>query len=360
MTPIRIDVRHAGGRYPVLVGYGLLERLGRILEIHEVPAPSLIVSARPIWRHHGRRLGAFDAAQEPALIPDGERAKTLDTVRDLYSRAARRRMDRRSTVLAFGGGVVGDIAGFAAATYLRGVPLIHVPTTLLAQVDSAVGGKVGVNLPAGKNLVGAFHAPVLVACDPGVLSTLPAREFRAGLFEVIKYGVIASARLFGELERGLDALMRHEPAALTRVVAACCRIKAGIVGRDERESGPRRLLNFGHTVGHALEAVTSYRRFKHGEAVAWGMLAALHVSLSHSAIDARAAHRIDALIRRVGPLPRVTDLRSRDVLRAMRLDKKHVAGQLHFVLAAGIGSARVATDVTPQDLAAALAAIGIS
>jgi 3-dehydroquinate synthase len=261
--------------------------------------------------------------------------------------------------MAVGGGVVGDIAGFAAATFLRGLRAVQIPTTLLAQVDSSIGGKVGVNLPAGKNLVGAFHPPAMVVCDPLVLGSLPRREFRAGLYEVIKYGVIASPALFDRVSARLDAIFNRDAAILTDVIADCCRIKADVVGRDEREGGPRRVLNFGHTIGHALEAMTEYRRFRHGEAVGHGMLAAAHLSETRGLLSPADAARLRELVARLGPLPAVNDLSARAALAIVRLDKKVVAGRLHVVLANGIGDTTIAGDVTPRELTSAMRAIGL-
>jgi 3-dehydroquinate synthase len=289
----------------------------------------------------------------------GERAKTLATVASLYDACVRRGLDRSAAIVALGGGVVGDVAGFAAASYLRGIGLVQVPTTLLAQVDSAIGGKTGVNLQAGKNLVGAFYAPSLVLCDPAVLSTLPRREFRAGLYEVVKYGIIASRRLFARIQSGLDDVFAHDPAMLQAIVAECCRIKADVVMSDERESGPRRVLNFGHTIGHALEALTSYHRFRHGEAVGYGMLAAARLSVMRGALSEEHEHRIADLIRALGPLPRVSDLGAADALDVIARDKKVVNGRLHFVLTASIGSTVIVSDVTTRELVHAMRAIGM-
>jgi len=319
----------------------------------------LVVSCRPVWRRHGRRLTGLRAGQ-PALMADGERAKTLDTAATLYSRCVAARLDRGSTLVAFGGGVVGDVAGFVAATYLRGIRLVQVPTTLLAQVDSAIGGKVGVNLPEGKNLVGAFHPPAVVVCDPKVLATLPPREFQAGLYEIVKYGVIASRPLFEQVSHRLLDILDQAPDVLTSVIAECCRIKADVVERDERESGPRRVLNFGHTLGHALEAITGYRRFRHGEAIGWGMLAAARISTARGALDESEEAALRALVARLGRRPSVADLRIDDALDVVWRDKKVVAGRLHFVLAAGIGSTAIVTDVTRRELAMALKSIGMT
>jgi 3-dehydroquinate synthase len=321
----------------------------------------MVVSSGPVWRLHGDRpRGLLVRGDKPALMAVGEQAKTLSTVSALYDACVDRKLDRSAVIVALGGGVVGDTAGFTAASYLRGIQLVQVPTTLLAQVDSAIGGKVGVNLSHGKNLVGAFYSPSLVLCDPDVLTTLPRREFRAGLYEVIKYGVIASRPLFDQLQTGLSRVMSHDPAVMRTVVAACCQIKADVVMNDERESGLRRILNFGHTIGHALEALTGYRRFRHGEAVGYGMLAAARLSAMRGALSEADEHRIAAMIRALGPLPRVTDLSSREALDVIARDKKVVGGRLHFVLAASIGATVVVSDVTRSELVRVMRAIGMT
>ena len=343
--------------YDVVIGPGLLAELSTFLPVPR-GGQSAVVSCGPVWRRHGRQL-RVNAAERPLLIPDGERAKTLATAGRLYDEFARRGLDRAGTVIAFGGGVVGDVAGFAAATYLRGVQVVQVPTTLLAQVDSAIGGKTGVNLRAGKNLVGAFHAPALVLCDPVVLRTLPPREFQSGLYEVLKYGIIASRPLFDRVTARLDALLRHDLAELTEVIAECCRIKAQVVTEDERESGLRRILNFGHTIGHALEAVTRYRRFRHGEAVGHGMRGAIWLSNARGTVSPGDAARVYDAIDRLGRRPPVSDLKISDVLAAIGHDKKQVAGRLHFVLADGIGAHRIASDLTSAELRAALRFLGL-
>jgi 3-dehydroquinate synthase len=361
MTPIRLIVQSERTRYPVLIGAGLSRQLPRLLRAHGLDGQRLVVSAAPIWRRHGARLhltGA-DAASRPALIADGERAKTLDTVARLYDACLARALDRSAVVIAVGGGVVGDTAGFAAASYLRGIRLVQVPTTLLSQVDSSVGGKVGVNLPAGKNLVGAFHPASLVVCDPEVLATLSRRELRSGLYEVVKYGVIASRALFTRVARDLDAIVACDPDVLTPIVAACCRIKARGVAADEREGGLRRILNFGHTIGHALEALTHYRRFRHGEAIGYGMLAAARLSVARGTMTPADQARLAVLIARMGALPPVDDLDAFDALDVIAHDKKVVRGRLHFVLAAGIGRTTIAADVRPRELVAAMRHIGL-
>src|SRR5688500_1391977 len=228
----RIDVRAAGGKYAIDIGPGLADRLGDLLAASGTPKRRLSVSTPTVWRFHGERFGAV-SHDDPILIPDGERFKHLGTVGKIYDALIRAAADRACTIVAIGGGVTGDVAGFAAATYLRGVPVIQVPTTLLAQVDSSVGGKVGVNHPMGKNLIGAFHAPAAVAIDPQLLATLPRREFRAGLYEVVKYGVIASRDLFQRVSEDLPALFAREPGKLVPVIADSCRIQAGLVEPDE-------------------------------------------------------------------------------------------------------------------------------
>ena len=278
------------GEYGIEIAPDSTLRLGATLDAARLPARRFIVASQTVWRLHGDRLQNV-TAEEPILIPDGERYKQLATVGRIYDALIRAGADRMSTIVAVGGGVTGDIAGFAAATFLRGVPVVQVPTTLLAQVDSSVGGKVGVNHALGKNLIGAFHPPAAVVIDPELLATLPRREFRAGLYEVVKYGVIASRPLFEQTSRDLKALFAREAHALLPVIAESCRIKASIVEQDEHETGLRRTLNFGHTAGHALEAVTKYRRFRHGEAVAYGMLAAAALATKRGCSPRRTAPR---------------------------------------------------------------------
>lgn len=359
MAPTRIDVTHAAGAYPVIVGAGLIERLGALLAEQGLMAETVVITCPPVWRLHGPALEPVLGGHPPLVIPDGERAKTLSTVARLYDGLARRRADRATVILAVGGGVVGDVAGFAAASYLRGLRVVQVPTTMLAQVDSAIGGKTGVNLPAGKNLVGAFHAPSLVVCDPTVLATLPRREFRAGLYEAIKYGVIASRSLFDTLAASLPALFARDPDALTPLIGECCRIKAEVVMADEHERGQRRILNFGHTVGHALESVSKYRRFRHGEAVGLGMLAAAAVSHARGEFTAGDFEALRGVITHLGPLPSTADLPVAGALEAIQLDKKVTSGTLHFVLPTRIGATRIVTDIRREELADALRAIGL-
>jgi 3-dehydroquinate synthase len=273
------------------------------------------------------------------LMNDGESAKNLRTVELLTRDLVKGGADRKSLLIAVGGGVVGDVAGFVAASYLRGVALVHVPTTVVAQVDSSIGGKTGVNLPEGKNLVGAFYPPRLVLSDPEVLRTLPEREFRGGLAEIIKHAVIADAEMFAYLEKNLENVERRNRGALDYLVPRNVAIKARVVTRDERESGLREILNFGHTFAHALESITHYKRYQHGEAVAWGMMAAALLGHEMGVTRADDVSRIVSLVRRMGPLPPWPRVPERALLEAMRSDKKARDGKLRFVLTPRIGKA---------------------
>jgi 3-dehydroquinate synthase len=358
MPPVRIDVATPSRAYAVTIEDNAIERLGSILDEAGTPARRFVVSSPLVWRLHGRRLArALDGA-EPILVSDGERYKHLGTVARIYDALVRANADRASTLVTFGGGVIGDVAGFAAATYLRGVALAHVPTTLLAQVDSAIGGKVGVNHALGKNLIGAFYQPHAVIIDPTTLGTLPRREFRAGLYEVVKYGMTSSAGLFDRVTRERSAIFAREPQALTPVIAASCRIKADVVAEDEREAGPRRILNFGHTAGHAIEAVTKYRRYRHGEAVAYGMLVAAELAAARGALAGADRQALADLIAGLGPLPPIADVSAAQILDAVRHDKKVVSGRLHFVLPTGIGSTAIVDDVTGKEMREALKRVG--
>jgi 3-dehydroquinate synthase len=284
-----------------------------------------------------------NAGFEPALIeiPPGEQSKSLKVAGRCYEALARSRLERGSMIVALGGGVTGDLAGFVAATYLRGLPLIQVPTTLLAQVDSSVGGKVGINLRHGKNLVGSFLQPRLVLCDLDTLETLPDREYRAGLAEVIKYGIIRSPALFARLERCFEDILGRDPEVLGPVVAHCCAIKAGIVAEDETEGGVRAILNFGHTLGHAIEATTRYGAYLHGEAISIGQVGAAMLSCAHAGLSPGVVTRIRALFQRAGlptGIPLSPPQRQR-LFAAMRMDKKVRGGEVKFVLARQLGKA---------------------
>ncbi|MGH9503211.1 MAG: 3-dehydroquinate synthase [Terriglobales bacterium] len=310
-----------------------------------------IVTVPPVRRKWGKRLmAALSAAGFTAKIlemPDGERHKKLATVEKLSEGLSRLGADRNSVVIAFGGGVVGDVTGLLASLYMRGVDLVQIPTTVLAQVDASIGGKTGVNLRAGKNLVGTFHHPLAVLIDPAVLATLPDREFRSGLYEALKCGVIGKPELFRALENVDPKKLRRDPEKLEWIIAESVRLKAEVVSADERENGLRRVLNLGHTIGHALEAETGYRHFLHGEAVAWGMIAAAKIAASVQSIDPAGASRIVDAVSALGPLPRVQS-GSREILRLLKSDKKTRNGVVHFVLPREIGKVEIANDVPAQ------------
>lgn len=342
----------------MVIDAGSLANLPRLLADAAPSRQYVPVSSPIVWDLHGDAFRSLNGG-DPILVPDGERYKTVATVGRVYESLIRMQADRSTVVIAVGGGVIGDLVGFAAATYLRGVRLVQVPTTVMAQVDSAIGGKVGVNHALGKNLIGAFHPPSLVVVDPCVLASLPRREFRAGLYEVIKYGIIASPELLERMAAGLDALFARDPKMLSDIVAESCRIKARIVSEDERESGLRRVLNFGHTVGHALEAVTRYKRFRHGEAVGYGMLAALALGVARGVTPQAVQARVAQVIASLGPLPPVADLSASEIVSVIGRDKKVVAGTLHFVAASDLGATTELRDVTEAQLKAALDAIGV-
>ncbi len=292
-----------------------------------------------------------------AVVPSGEATKSLDRAADLYDDLVRLRADRHTAVVALGGGVIGDLAGFVAATYARGLPLLMIPTSLLAQVDSAVGGKVGVNHPRAKNIIGAFHQPAGVWIDTETLATLPPRELRCGLAEVVKYGAILDARFFAELERAADAVLSYDPEALRRVVAHSCRIKADVVARDEREeTGLRAVLNFGHTIGHAIESVVGYGGpFRHGEAVAVGMVAECRLAERIGWIGPETTARVTALVERFGLPVAAPGLEVAALLDAMARDKKNQKGRLRFVLPRQLGRVELTDAPTEADVRAILA-----
>jgi 3-dehydroquinate synthase len=352
-----IRVRSGAGDYFVRVGPGLLNHCGR--EIGKLGDFSSLhaVSSPKVWKALGKRTRDSLSKHRNShvhLFDDAEAQKNLKSVELLARKLVRAGADRRALLLAVGGGVVGDVAGFVAASYLRGVSFVQVPTTVVAQVDSAVGGKTGVNLPEGKNLVGAFFPARLVLIDPDVLASLPGREFRGGLAEVIKYGVIADAKLFAFLERNFEAILARDAAALQHIIQRSLEIKAEVVGKDERESGLREILNFGHTFGHALESVTQYKRYQHGEAVAWGMMCAAMLGHERGLTSPEDVARIVSLVRRMGSLPPWPAGRSKELLKAMWSDKKARGGKLRFVLANRIGKAATYADVPEKTVESVL------
>jgi 3-dehydroquinate synthase len=356
MTRVRISVPPRA--YDAIIENGLLERAGEQLRsVVGDRRQVFVVSVPPVRRRWGKKLmTALSAAGLVARVlemPDGERHKKLATIEQLAETLTRLGADRDAVIVAFGGGVVGDVAGMLASVYMRGVDLVQIPTTVQAQLDAAIGGKTGVNLRTGKNLLGTFHQPRVVLIDPAVLSTLPEREFCAGLYEGLKCGVIGKPALFDRLEKVEVKVLRHDIAALQWVIAESVRLKAEVVSSDERESGLRRVLNFGHTIGHALEAESGYRQFLHGEAVAWGMIAATHIAAMTGRIDSNAAVRISNAVLSLGKLPRV-EARSRDIVRLLQSDKKTRNGIVHFVLPRKIGKVEIVNDVTEKVLIAVL------
>jgi 3-dehydroquinate synthase len=333
------------GCYNAIVERGIL---GHAAEF--VPARAgkvFVVSTEDVWRHQGAALvrGLGQMAHEVLYLPGGEENKRMAPLESLAERMVLAGGDRSSVVLAFGGGIVTDMGGFLAAIFMRGIPVIQIPTTLLGQVDAGVGGKTGVNLESGKNLVGSFHQPIAVLIDPSALDTLPEREYRAGLWEIVKAGIIREPELFHFLSRRCEDVLARTPEAVNRIIADSVRMKCEVVSADEREGDLRRILNLGHTFGHALEAETAYRRFLHGEAVAFGMRAAVRLAESAGQMSAVAASQMLELIARYGPIPSLDGISAERLLARLVHDKKTVHGKVHFVLPVRIGAAEVVSGI---------------
>jgi len=358
--PATVQVGLGDRAYSIVIGTGVLDETGPQLAAIVRPGLAVVVSNPTVGRLYRARVTAsLEAAGFRVAgieIPDGEEHKNLAWVAFAYERLIEAHAERSTPVLALGGGVIGDLAGFVAATYLRGVPFVQVPTTLLAQVDSSVGGKTGVNLPAGKNLIGAFYQPRLVLGDIGVLQSLPRRQFLAGLAEVIKYGVILDAELFALVEAELDRILQQDAGLLRRIVRRCCELKAAVVERDERESDHRAILNFGHTLAHAVETLTEYKRFLHGEAVAIGMAFAARLSRARGLCDETTVERLVALLTRAGlPVAVPPDAAGPALVLAIETDKKVAGGKVKFVCVEAIGRSRfelLAADVIAAQAAA--------
>jgi len=354
-----IRVETASAKYDVMAGNGLLQELAPRIEKaigRRLPRRVFVVTSPEIWALWGKEfLRSFQETNfdlpVALFLPAGEQHKTIKSAERLLREMVRAGGDRGSLLIAFGGGIVGDVGGFAAATFMRGIDYVQVPTTFLAQVDSSVGGKTGVNLPEGKNLAGSFHQPRAVFADISVLGTLPDRELRAGLIESVKAGIIRDRALVRFMEEHAEEILKRDPKALERVIAASIRMKADVVRRDERESGLRMILNFGHTVGHALEQATRYKTMLHGEAVAWGMVAALAVARRRGTITGAQMERMEKLIYHYGPWPKLKVSAAR-VMAATGRDKKNAGGVRRFVLPAGIGDAGVVDDVTVEEIEA--------
>jgi 3-dehydroquinate synthase len=334
--------------YSAIVESGIVARTAEY-----VPAEAgriFVVSTADVWQHQGPALerGLGGVRRHVLHLPGGEEQKRLAPLEALAEEMVRLGGDRSSLVIAFGGGIVNDMAGFLAAIFMRGIPVIQIPTTLLAQVDAAVGGKTGVNLVSGKNLLGSFHQPLAVLIDPGLLATLPEREYRAGLYEVLKYGIIRDAALFQYLGEHSAEVRERRPEAVDRIIADSVAIKAAVVSADERESGLRRILNLGHTFGHALEAETRYTRFLHGEAVGFGMRAAIFLAQTTGYLSAEHALEMLETIARYGPIPSLAGISIDHLLARLLYDKKTVQGQVHFVLPLRIGEVTVASGLAER------------
>jgi 3-dehydroquinate synthase len=352
-----LTVALAGDSYPIHIGPGLLDRADLILPHLAQPRAVIVTNDRvgPLYLDRlTRTLSGAGVRCEPIILPDGEDRKVAATLESVYDVLLERRCERKTTLIALGGGVVGDLTGFAAATYLRGVPFIQVPTTLLAQVDSSVGGKTGINHPRGKNMIGAFYQPKLVLADTDTVATLPPRELSAGLAEVVKYGILGDAAFFEWLEQNMERLRAGDQEALDHAVYQSCRDKADIVGQDEKETGVRALLNLGHTFGHAIEAGLGFGVWLHGEAVAAGMLMAADLSRRLGYLDATSVARIRVLLERAGCPVTPPDLGVERYLALMGGDKKVEGGRIRFILIRRIGEAFVTADAAPEALAATL------
>ena len=356
-----ISLTTPSATYDITVGRGLVETLHpRLLALAKgKPFRPVLVTSPKIWKLWSKQVrSSFPEAQSPTVLflPPGEQHKRLSSVESLAEQLAEAGADRDALLIAFGGGVIGDITGFLAAIYMRGIPYVQIPTTLLAQVDSSIGGKTGVNLLAGKNLVGSFHQPQAVFADTDLLSTLPPRELRAGLQESVKAALIQDRKLFSYMQQKQELARAADDATLTRIIAASIRVKAAVVTQDEREAGLRMILNFGHTLGHAIEAATNYKQLLHGEAVAWGSIAALHLGLARRSITAKQFATMANLILAYGPLPRFRASAS-ELVRLTSSDKKNRSGRRAFVLPTGISAVEIVYDVTDAELLAAAEAM---
>ena len=344
---ICVDLGDRG--YEVVIRDGLLDHVGEFLAPFKLGPDTVIVTNPVVKRYYGTRvvrsLRAVGLKPIVLALPDGERTKSLRWVAKILNELLRRRYERKAWLVALGGGVIGDLTGFAASVYLRGIPFVQVPTTLVAQVDSSLGGKTGVNHRLGKNLIGTFHQPSLVLSDPLILLKLREREYASGLYEALKYGVIRDAALFEDFERNVPLFLKRDPEAVERLVARCAAIKAEVVMSDEKESDLRRILNFGHTIGHGLEAASRYQRLKHGEAVGYGMIAAARIGTALEKTPENDRHRIEGAIASLGRLPALDGVTSKNVLGALQHDKKIRDGVIHFVLARGVGRAEVTPNV---------------
>jgi 3-dehydroquinate synthase len=345
----RVAVETAQGTYDVVVEPGAIEKAAEFIRPLCGGRRLFVVADPEAWRYQGERLARGLAGLGYTVLEmlSGEENKRLTQIESLSERMYAAGADRSCWVVTLGGGIAGDVGGFLAASYMRGVPVVHIPTTLLAQVDAAIGGKTGVNLVSGKNLVGAFHQPRLVLADPSTLQTLPEREYRAGLFELLKHGIIRSESLFALMKEQREKVIARDPRLLEEIIAESARIKAAVVKADEREGDLRRILNYGHTLGHALEAETAYCRLLHGEAVAFGMIAAGRLAETQGLLTSDVRAGIERTILDYGPIPDPGEVAPENLVARAGGDKKTVGGRAHYVLAESIGKVRVVSDIPP-------------
>ncbi len=343
------DVRTQQNSYQSVVERGILQRASVFLP--RKSSKLFVITTRDVWELHAKSLDPqITSRASVVFFPGGEPNKRLACLEQLADQILEQGADRGSVITSFGGGIVTDVGGFLAAVFMRGIPVLQIPTTLLAQVDAAIGGKTGVNLIGGKNLLGSFHQPLAVAIDPQVLKTLPEREYRAGLFEVIKCGIIRDPDLFRLLETHSAEVLAQEPEVTDQLICAAVRVKAEVVSADEREGDLRRILNFGHTVGHSIEAETRYIRFLHGEAVAWGMLVAIRLAELTGDLSADAAESMRHLIHVYGPLPSASGLDTQNLVARLAKDKKTLHGSVHFVLPSAIGRVKICSGIEPEKI----------
>lgn len=351
MEMIRVNL--SSNSYNIYIDRGILQKIGDILVQEKKPCRSLLITDTNIEKIYGNIVteslirNKFNV--RIVSLKPGEDQKTLETAITLYDACFDHKLDRHSMIIALGGGVVGDISGFVASTFMRGIPFIQIPTSLLAQVDSSIGGKVAVNHPKGKNMIGSFYQPKAVFIDTDTLSTLPAVEFVVGLVEVIKYGVIRNAELFEYIEKHLYDILQLDHAALLKIIADSCQIKTGVVEEDEKEVYLRAILNYGHTIGHAIETLTNYNKYRHGEAIAIGMLYATKIAVEIGLTNNKAYERQLSLIKRLG-LPLTVDLKPGDIIKTLYTDKKVISGKLRFILPKKIGEVVISDGVTEEIL----------
>jgi 3-dehydroquinate synthase len=358
---LEIPVELGPRRYAVAVGHGLAKLLPDLLGGFR-GRKTVLVASRRVYGLHGRVVERSLRSLGPVhvtLVPDGERFKSRGTLEGVYDAFLDARLGRDGLVAALGGGVVGDVAGYAAATWMRGVDWVGIPTSLLSMVDSSIGGKVGINHAKAKNMVGAFHQPRAVVVDPGFLSTLPPRELRSGAYEILKGAILADRALFASLRAAPTGLRGWDRMEMENAIATACRIKADVVEKDEREGGLRRVLNLGHTLGHALETVTGYRRFTHGEAVGWGLVAAAIIACRRGLLSPAACEAIASAVDHLGPRPPLSDLGAFRVLEALARDKKAKAGRVPFILPTAIGRVEIHDDVSRAEILQALRALAL-